>query len=268
MKILFVGDTHSNTSWVENHVLPQARRLEVDAVFQVGDFGYRPEKKWGKEYLEMLKDVLPQQDFNFYWIDGNHENFDWLDEIGAYRSDVPVDVFTRHPSVQGVPGQLVYIPRGFVWQWGDTGLNFLAMGGAHSPDKQKRSRHVDWWPQEKITPEQMRDTVRNVDRHLGSNRQLDVLVSHDCPAGINVMGEQQMWQFEFPETYENRKRLKIPVDLFHPRLVVHGHYHVRYHTVVGPDDRPIRVEGLSCDENRDGMALLNTNLDSLELQNV
>ena len=40
MRILLVGDTHGNRQWLRNVVLTRAEREGVEAVFQLGDFGY------------------------------------------------------------------------------------------------------------------------------------------------------------------------------------------------------------------------------------
>lgn len=253
MKILLVGDCHSNTNWVEHHVLRIADELEVDQVFQVGDFGFRPEKPWGKEFLAMLKVEMPSKNYNFCWIDGNHENFDWLQEIGAFNASWPTDINTRFTAKGDQKGQVIYVPRGFVWEWG--GKKFGSLGGAYSPDKSKRSPHVDYWPQETIQDWQVKQFIEGIKIN---DDYLDVLLTHDCPAGIHIAGENDGWAREFPATYVNRRRIKTIVDYAMPKLIVHGHYHTRYHTEVGPADAPIRVEGLNCDDNRNGMALLDT----------
>jgi len=83
MKILVAGDFHGNINHATK-IAAKARSLDADMVFQVGDFGFT----WdGPERLRALNNVYQQFDMPLYWLDGNHENFDVLEALGARPDD-------------------------------------------------------------------------------------------------------------------------------------------------------------------------------------
>ena len=129
-RALIVGDMHGNlSSWVRT-VLPTARANAVDAIIQVGDFGYGWDEGW---YLQQLDELADQKlaDPLIFWFDGNHENFDRLEAAGA---------FPNHTEPVQTSARTWYLPRGYVWTW--SGVRFMALGGAYSVNKPYRSPGV------------------------------------------------------------------------------------------------------------------------------
>lgn len=72
MKLLFIGDIHSKINKLLN-VYEEQKGSEYDAVYQVGDFGFRP-----------LIKSLPD---NFKFIRGNRDNPDMCKKIPNYLGD-------------------------------------------------------------------------------------------------------------------------------------------------------------------------------------
>lgn len=227
-KILLLGDVHGAGGWLRLAVRA-ANALGINRILQLGDFGYWPHYGNGKEFLNNAQGVLANYDVELWWIDGNHENHDYLaevprDEDGFWRS-----------------GSIVHIGRGSRWEWG--GRTFLGCGGAYSIDKHYRREGESWWAGETITEADLRRC---------SGPPVDVLVTHDAPWGVaGVFGPGTVGnKDDYPESAANRKRVAALCDDVRPRLLVHGHYHHRNTS----NYKTTRVEGFGRDGDAIGAA--------------
>src|SRR5262245_61251493 len=85
----------------------------------------------------------------------------------------------------------------------------------------------------------------------GAGGRVDVLLTHDCPAGVVIPGLARFAHFWPPDEQvaatEHRQRLRQVVDNVQPRVIWHGHYHTDYSRVVDLGYGPVHVHGLSCD---------------------
>lgn len=224
-KVLLLGDVHGEAGWLRTAVRA-ASLLGIRRILQLGDFGYWPHYGSGRVFLEKAQGALSNYDVELWWVDGNHENHDYLadaprDENGFWRS-----------------GSIVHIGRGSRWEW--EGRSFLGCGGAYSIDKPYRREGESWWAGETITEADLRRC---------SGPAVDVLVTHDAPWGAqNVIGLGTVGNKDnYPESAANRKRVAALCDEVQPKLLVHGHYHHRNTT----NYKTTRVEGFG----RDGDAL-------------
>lgn len=213
MRILLAGDTHRNlrhTLWL----IDQAADLRCASLFVLGDFAYRMDDG-GQWFIQEVGDAAVDAGILVHWLDGNHDDHDWLDDV---RADDCTDddgfLASGHVAVR-------YAPRGHRWTWG--GLDFAALGGAHSIDQRHRFPHVSWWPQETIT-------AADVDRCLDGG-PLDVLLTHDAPTAspvAAVMAERGRRYTDRPHTEANRRAVEQVRRATTPGVVAHGHYHLRY----------------------------------------
>jgi hypothetical protein len=230
MRVLLVGDTHANTMWLENVVLKGAESLNVDAVCQLGDFGYWPSSP---VFLETArKSPVP-----FFFLDGNHEHFPTLyrDVEEASRRD---GLSATEPVCLG--GNLWYLPRGARLVWG--GVRVGVLGGANSIDRGLRTRGVDWFEEEAVTSA---DVAK-----LGAGGLCQVLLTHDAPAAANLpmpVPAERAWLCELAVCERGRETLNDAVDAVQPELVVHGHYHRRWVLPVTRSWGSYQVVGLSED---------------------
>lgn len=222
MRILTVGDTHGNTGWWKYEIFPTAQTYEASAIVQVGDFGFWPGTH-GERYLDKVSRYSCNYEIPVFWIDGNHEWFDRLEELGAFGAEAPTEV------ADGVS----YLPRGYAWEWG--GVRCLALGGAYSVDKEWRSPGLEWWPQEEIT-------FPDVKRAQAKGRA-KVMFTHDVPMGVNIPGIHAEGKDTFPASRENRYRLRGVFDVVQPEVLVHGHYHIGYNARL----EGCHIVGLNCD---------------------
>lgn len=240
-EVLLLGDVHGSNGWLRV-AARTAHALGITKILQLGDFGFWPHYASGKEFLDRGRDSMRRYGCEAWWVDGNHENHDWLDaqphdEDGFWRLD-----------------NLIHIGRGARWEW--AGRTFLGCGGAYSIDKPYRREGESWWAGETIT---------EGDIERCGTEKVDVLVTHDAPWGTpNVIGPGTVGdKDDYPESAANRKRVAAIAQRTQPSLIVHGHYHHRNTALY----EGARVEGLG----RDGDALGSIavlNLDDLSVTNV
>jgi hypothetical protein len=208
-QLMLTGDWHRNMRWA-SRMVQHAADNGVDTILQLGDFGFWPDDDGTDPYVAQLSKQLEQSGIRLFWLDGNHENHD------AIRAGMAED-----------RGPVVYLARGFRWRW--WGKEWMAVGGGVSVDKSWRTPGVDWFDREMLSPEEFEYCCRPGD--------VDVIVSHDCPAGIQVPGwhaeEKQGLANGFPpeavaESEAHRALLAAICEVTAPAHLFHGHYHSRY----------------------------------------
>lgn len=248
MKVLGIGDTHGDTSSICNIAIPIAKKNGCEIIVQEGDFGYHEHAHDGVRFLNKVSKCLVRDGITMYWLDGNHENHPLLWE--KYGPSGPFGFYEIRPN-------LWYMPRGSVFKLGH--VTCLALGGAFSIDKHWRlmkelerrghrvgmyssygvtdmmdssvkewaknvEGHTYWWPTEMITHEQAKLAKKNA----AEQGPIDIMFTHDVPDGIDVPGIHSQEKWKYPETWQNRGLLREVFDVAQPKLLVHGHYHVRY----------------------------------------
>lgn len=241
MKILMAGDTHGNSSHTMN-VFAHACRVDAEMVFQLGDFGYgwafSQRKGTGDRYDTFTGHVAKfakRADMPCYWIPGNHENYDALEELIGGLTAEKDGTYQIEPSV-------FYVPRGTVLTFDD--VRFLCCGGATSVDKKMRTNYVSWWQQEAITDEDVRTCAKA--------GQCDVLLSHDFPWECNIVNHHldSFWGEEAQiGTEASRKKISQIAVAAGVRRIIHGHLHIKYNESIEMNGRSVLVSGLDCDGN-------------------
>lgn len=254
--ILVAGDTHGDPKHFV-YLFERAINNDVDAILQVGDFGFWEHVPEGYAYLEVLSELAIQNDMPLFWIDGNHESHIILREKygpgGTHYKPTPEGFWEIRPGVY-------YIPRGTRWVW--SGRHLMGLGGAYSVDKDYRlareqgvecpawgwtSRHVamypptgqytQWWPQEEITDEDVRFALQDL-------TPLDILFTHDKPRASTPGWNRK----DLPECWPNQDKIQTVVKTLTPKMLIHGHLHYPYEDQIrcGDDDKFTYVVGLNC----------------------
>lgn len=223
-RIAFAGDWHANTAWAREAIW-HAQENGADVIVQLGDFGYH----FRPAFLAALTDVLAVTELPLLFVEGNHENHKWL-------LSKPI----AHNGLRPLSEWIWHIPRGFRWTW--AGTRFVGLGGAHSVDGIWRRESGDLWQrEERITEEQA--------AAVAAGGRADVLIAHDCPAGIDIPGLEpnQFPEIEILRAAEHREILRGVVDAVQPTAIWHGHYHVEHWQTVDLGYGPVTVNGLNCD---------------------
>lgn len=235
-KIAWLGDLHCNYKSAQKAVR-QASKQGADVIIQVGDFAYN----FPDGYLNTIETECERFGILFLFIDGNHDNFDWL-------YDQPVD----EDGTRKLRPLLWHLPRGFRWEW--NGVRFLALGGAHSVDRSWRIPGAEWWYQEYLTNADLYKAVE------GGN--VDVMVTHDAPTDAPVPLGDPSWIPESDQIMakKHRELLQDVVDIVEPRFLIHGHYHNSYAGVVND----VYYRGLNMDGTPWDQCMAITEIDSLK----
>ncbi len=231
-RLLVAGDWHGNQYWAVSVIrrVPQLLSGEQPPlILHLGDFGIWPDAA-GQRYLSTVGTALAEAGAELWFIDGNHEDFPLLARLaGDTTSDGRVLVR---------PG-IYHLPRGHRWQW--HGRNWLGCGGGVSIDRALRTEGRDWWPQEEITGGQEAAIV--------AGGRADVLVSHDCPAGVvhHFPDGPPAWAPDLARAQAHRDRLQRIVTAVRPAHLMHGHLHRAYQRSCDFGYGPVQVTGLAAD---------------------
>lgn len=216
MKIALTGDIHADRNALGRTVL-RAHDAGCERIFYLGDFGYN----FSSDFLDTAKRLHERTGLVIEWLDGNHEDFDYLESV----------------NFDPLPGVLRYHPRGSVETL--DGVSFMFLGGATSVDRPWRVPHASWWPQEELTEA---DVARAC-----TKGKVDVVLAHDAPylppisnKGLNSGFPQE----ELDRSESHRERVRAVYQEAQPTTWVHGHYHHRYTTSIEEPWGPVTFEGL------------------------
>ncbi|TXH43264.1 MAG: metallophosphoesterase [Desulfurellales bacterium] len=205
MKVLLLGDTHGHAPALRE-ACQVALDTGMDAIFQLGDYGYWPAAGWERQdFLKTAQRVGDQ--IPLYWLPGNHE--DWtayltLCEEGEKDSDGFI-----------IDGTVRVAPPTHSWVWENTRLGSL--GGAYSVDRGVRTLGVDWFEEEVPEYEQV-DELPD---------KLDVLLTHEAPLNLARAMGWRPWPYKIDEELSNQSQNVIWVAMTktRPEFLVHGHWH-------------------------------------------
>ena len=191
--IYITGDTHGGFQRFGMKYFPNQKTMcREDYAIIVGDFG----GLWDDSPRETYwLDWLEERPFTTLFVDGNHENFDRLNELPVHR--------WQGGNVHYIRPHVLHLMRGQVFEIG--GLTFFTMGGAASHDIQdgildpaapdfeqeywfkRRTRQmfrvkgVSWWSEELPLDEEYAEAVRNLER---INWKVDCVLTHCAPTSV------------------------------------------------------------------------------------
>lgn len=171
MRIYITGDTHIpiDINKLNAKEFPEQKELtREDYVIILGDFGLY----WhnDKEHQHWKK-WLEEKPFTVLWIDGNHENHQWI-------SSLPVSRW-HGGRVHQTAENIIHLMRGECFEIG--GKHFLAAGGAQSYDRLCRVAGVSWWEEELWSHQEQENLFFTLDRMKAEGIRIDYILSHTCP---------------------------------------------------------------------------------------
>ena len=204
--IMVVGDVHGN--WGELNTLINRRKPKM--ILQCGDMGIFPHYHGSKNFDGTGKPWnyynIKNPNTDIYFADGNHENFDYLDEL--------IDTNGRKNPIE-LPGfkNVFYMPRASVFKLPD-GRNVMFMGGALSIDKDSRIIGNTWWHQEEIQRRDMEDLP---------DIKIDIMITHTLPSQCYTYIKGQI-----KSVYNDNscRWLDIIFDEYRPKKWYFGHMHL------------------------------------------
>jgi hypothetical protein len=240
-KLMLAGDWHGNTPWARQ-VIDYAAENGCDTIVHLGDFGWWRDSTPTKHYLEAVQGYLRRAGITLYWVDGNHEDHSRIWDLNQPDIGGPFRISEHLPNI-------LFLPRGLQWEW--FGKTWMSVGGAVSVDKHHRTRDVDWWAEEELSDEQIEYCCRG---------PVDVIVSHDCPAGVFIPGlnDDHFPQWTLLDADIHRQKLRTIWDATGATELYHGHYHRAYKSYLSDG----LVVGLDCDNTtmRDSTLIYNVEM--------
>ena len=227
--IYATGDTHGNFKRFDPEYFPEQKGMSrEDYLIITGDFG----GVWCGDAREEAKlDELDARSFTTLFVDGNHENFAFLDQY-------PVEEW-HGGKIHRVRPNILHLMRGQVFEL--EGYTFFTMGGAASHDisdgildpeasdfREKydflrriggmfRIKGYSWWPEELPSDEEYATARAAFER---VNWQVDYVIAHCAPSSVvDIIGEGKFGHDKLTDFFEEvSQRLKLHYWLF-------GHYH-------------------------------------------
>lgn len=138
---------------------------EDDLLIILGDMGIRfRDTEENRAFDELMLSAKKKIAF----IDGNHENFDYLESFPmGERYGAPVRILNEN---------LVWLLRGYVYKIEDK--TFFTFGGCRSGAKWKELGL--WWPQDAPTEEELKRAYENLDK---CSRRVDYVLTHKYEEG-------------------------------------------------------------------------------------
>lgn len=204
--IYVTGDIHADLDIgkLSMDKFPQQRSLsKEDYLIICGDFGL----VWDGSRRELWwRKWLSDKNFTTLWVDGNHENFDYLPDFPI------IDRFGG--KVREITPSIYHLERGQILTI--DGKRFFVMGGAASHDKEYRKEHTSWWKEEMPSKEEMEAAIHALD---AGGWNVDYVLTHCAPRSVQLM---------LASWYENDGLTgfleRVQQDLQFKRWFL-GHYH-------------------------------------------
>lgn len=211
--IYLCGDTHgiNEIGKITNKAFTSGLSAD-DFVIVLGDFGLF----WSERIDEFMarKNIERYFPATLLFIDGNHENFDMLDELPHERK------FGGTVSVGGE--NIFWLRRGEIYEI--AGRHFLCFGGALSVDKVHRIPGLSWWAREIPSEEEFACAIRNARDFIATGGRIDAVLSHTAPWFAMKFLKEYLWcgKSTPDKTSEYLERI---FELVRPARWYFGHFH-------------------------------------------
>ncbi|MDD6170098.1 MAG: metallophosphoesterase [Lachnospiraceae bacterium] len=174
MAIYLAGDTHELIdidkvmNYFEEDSLTEKCSKDKDYLIILGDCG----AVWdGEENDKEVQHLLNSLPVTVLYVDGNHENFDLLNEYPECE--------WHGGLVHMISDSIYHLMRGQVFDI--EGKKIFTFGGGNSIDKAWRTPKVSWWPEEMPSQDEYEEGLRNLER---VNNKVDYILTHTCPQGV------------------------------------------------------------------------------------
>lgn len=183
--VYITGDTHGNCTRVREWAKVFGKD---DTIIVAGDFGYLFRKR--QDVWDTFQKEFGKLNCTVLFIDGNHENFNWLNEF-------EVDMWNGGKVHKILGDKVIHLMRGQVFNI--EGKKIFTFGGGLSIDTQGgildrkdpdfRRKEIEallsglpyrilnesWWKEEMPTEEEKQEAVNNLSKH---NNTVDYVITH------------------------------------------------------------------------------------------
>ena len=165
------GDLHGDIDMgkLNSRSWPEQKKLTRDDYLIVcGDFG----AVWYGDRKDnyMLK-WHEDKTYTTLFVDGNHENFDSLDQY-------PVCIWNGG-KVHMIRPHVIHLMRGQIYDI--DGRTIFTFGGGMSSDRKYRKEGVSWWPREQPSEAEMEEARKNLDAY---DNRIDYIITHAAPRQV------------------------------------------------------------------------------------
>ena len=204
--IFVTGDTHGE---IDVHKLSKrnfdySKMSRDDYIIICGDFGFiwygTKKDNWWLKWLENLPCTI-------LWCDGNHENFNAINEY-------PVEMWNGG-KVHKIRDNIIHLMRGEIYTINNK--KFFVFGGASSHDRFLRKENISWWAAELPTMAECDYALNNLDNN---NWNVDYVITHCAPDNI---------QYRINPSYEHDILTNLLFVIDKQLSFKHwyfGHYHI------------------------------------------
>ena len=159
--ILISGDVHGERNYEhidKNHKINNL--TEKDYLIICGDLGIG----FKENFLEKLK----QKKYTILFLDGNHENFPYLNSLKVEK--------WHNGKVHKIADNIYHLMRGQVYEIENK--TFFTFGGAKSIYNKNQIKDLNWFPElEEGTEEEQKIGLQNLANH---NFSVDYILTHTC----------------------------------------------------------------------------------------
>ena len=205
--IYITGDLHGDYDIRKLTVkkFPDQKDLTKDDYLIVcGDFGM----VWDDSRRDLYwRKWLNNRNFTTLFVDGNHENFDLLEEY-------PITEWNGG-KVQFIDDSIIHLMRGQVYTI--NGQKFFTMGGGTSVDRTSRKEGKSWWPQEQPSEDEYIEANNNLEKH---NWKVDYVITHTT--SLRIMNGPLWYPKENTKLNEFFNDLEVRLDY---KYWYFGHFH-------------------------------------------
>ena len=119
-----------------------------------------------------LAEWYASQDFTTLYIDGNHENFDLLNEY-------PIETW-KGGKVHKIRENVIHLMRGQVFKGIVNEESIFTFGGGFTFGKLTGQSKVPIWPEEMPSEKEYKEGIRNLSMN---GMKVDHIFTHTCPTG-------------------------------------------------------------------------------------
>lgn len=179
--IYITGDIHGEIDRFNENFKEQQFLNKDDYLIVCGDFGLL----WNNsEEEKQLRRTLEEKNFTTLFIDGNHENFNILNN---YKVEI-----WNGGKIHKISDSIIHLMRGQFFTIDNKKI--FTLGGAVSIDKENRIPYVSWWPEEVPNTLELRETFFNIYKN---DCKADYILTHDC--SDTILDKLGVYKYKFIE---------------------------------------------------------------------